>query len=227
MIVEPVPGEEKLKNERWEEFAQSSAKGLSPEVSYMHAYGMKNRAAAKRAAYRILKDKRAIARVEFLVREKALGKKSKTGTNLQQVIKTCLDIVETSDKTSEKMSAITTLNKLKVFDDDRDDSARMDPGMICEYLASFAASPVSELEHIPGGLQGLMERVMDLTGASKDVLKQAIDDIKPGRARKPIISLINEDPKWFGKSILETALETMDSLKEVNPNEPIEEQIEF
>jgi len=173
-----IPGETKIKNERWENFSKTVAVGMTETVAYMESYDIKDRKTAKRAAYRLMKNERVIDRIGFLVKQRTDKKSSKSGVNLQSVIGTCQDIIDRPNgKISDKMSAISTLNKLGVFDNEtKDEIQRMDPGAICEYMASFAAAPANELAKIPGGLRELMQRLMALTGANNEAMKAAIDE---------------------------------------------------
>ena len=160
-----------LPKPEWERFAQEIKGGKSRTESYMAAYGTTDRTLASKSAWRLMQNEAIKGRVIFL---SPLAVKEEV--DLKSVIHTCQEVIEDSESTPQKLKAIEVLNKLGVFDNESKTIHRMDPGAMCEYLAQFASHPVRELEHIPGGLSGLMKRLMDLTGASKAAMRDALEE---------------------------------------------------
>jgi len=160
-----------LPKPEWERFAQEIKGGKSRTESYMLAYGTTDRTLASKSAWRLMQNEAIKGRVIFL---SPLAVKEEV--DLKSVIHTCQEVIEDSESTPQKLKAIEVLNKLGVFDNESKTVHRMDPGAMCEYLAQFASHPATELEHIPGGLSGLMRRLMDLTGASKGAMRDALEE---------------------------------------------------
>jgi len=160
-----------LPKPEWERFAQEIKSGKSRTESYMLAYGTTDRTLASKSAWRLMQNEAIKGRVIFL---SPLAVKEEL--DLKSVIHTCQEVIEDSESTPQKLKAIEVLNKLGVFDNESKTIQRMDPAALCEYLAQFASHPARELEHIPGGLSGLMKRLMDLTGASKESMIEALDE---------------------------------------------------
>jgi len=165
---------EPLNSTPWEKFAQLIAKNTKPSVAYEEVYGKVERKKLWAGWNRLIHHPRMIERVRYLTKdnrnpmfEETVESTGSEEINLKSVIKTCRAIIDGDYKTPDKLSAINTLNKLGVFDNEtKDDGKRMDPSALCEYLASFRGAPAKELSRIPGGLKGLMVRLMELTGAS-------------------------------------------------------------
>jgi len=160
-----------LPKPEWERFAQEIKSGKSRTESYMAAYGTTDRTLASKSAWRLMQNDQIKGRVVFL---SPLAVKEEV--DLKSVIHTCQEVIEDSESTPQKLKAIEVLNKLGVFDNESKTINRMDPAAMCEYLAQFASHPATELEHIPGGLSGLMKRLMDLTGASKGAMRDALEE---------------------------------------------------
>ena len=160
-----------LPNSLWEKFAQEIKSGHSRTEAYMSTYGITDRTKASRSAWRLMQNEAIKGRVVFL---SPLAVKEEV--DLKSVIHTCQTVIEDSESTPQKLKAIEVLNKLGVFDNESKTIQRMDPAALCEYLAQFASHPARELEHIPGGLSGLMKRLMDLTGASKGAMRDALEE---------------------------------------------------
>ena len=160
-----------LPKPEWEKFAQEIKSGKSRTESYMSAYGTTDRTLASKSAWRLMQNDQIKGRVIFL---SPLAVKEEV--DLKSVIHTCQTVIEDSESTPQKLKAIEVLNKLGVFDNESKTIKRMDPAAMCEYLAQFASHPARELEHIPGGLSGLMKRMMDLTGASKGAMRDALEE---------------------------------------------------
>jgi len=164
-----------LPNSLWEKFAQEIKSGHSRIEAYMSTYGITDRIKASRSAWRLMQNEAIKGRVVFL---SPLAVKEEV--DLKSVIHTCQEVIEGEEgkesTTPQKLKAIEVLNKLGVFDNESKTIQRMDPAALCEYLAQFASHPARELEHIPGGLSGLMKRLMDLTGASKGAMRDALEE---------------------------------------------------
>ena len=160
-----------LPKPEWERFAQEIKSGKSRTESYMAAYGTTDRTLASKSAWRLMQNEAIKGRVIFL---SPLAVKEEV--DLKSVIHTCQEVIEGSESTPQRLKAIEVLNKLGVFDNDSKTINRMDPASLCEYLAQFKNNPERELEHIPGGLSGLMRRLMDLTGASKGAMREALEE---------------------------------------------------
>jgi len=160
-----------LPKPEWEKFAQEIKSGKSRTESYMAAYGTTDRTLASKSAWRLMQNEAIKGRVVFL---SPLAVKEEV--DLKSVIHTCQTVIEDSESTPQKLKAIEVLNKLGVFDNESKTIQRMDPAAMCEYLAQFASHPARELEHIPGGLSGLMKRLMDLTGANKGAMRDALEE---------------------------------------------------
>ena len=161
-----------LPNSLWEKFAQEIKSGHSRTEAYMSTYGITDRTKASRSAWRLMQNEAIKGRVIFL---SPLAVKEEV--DLKSVIHTCQEVIEGKESTTpQRLKAIEVLNKLGVFDNESKTIQRMDPAALCEYLAQFASHPARELEHIPGGLSGLMKRLMDLTGASKGAMIEALNE---------------------------------------------------
>lgn len=213
-----TPGSEKIHLERQEQFSQSIAKGVSPIVSFMKAYDMQDRREASRKASRLKKHPVVAARIEYLQSQNP-NNLDKNGVDLKSAIRTCKDVIDDLNSTTpQRMKAVEVLNKLGVFDnDEKDDGKRMDPGAICEYLAQFAGNPAKELARIPGGLKGLLKMLMELTGATKEQIRDTLDDTnQPIPASEP--SKQSETPMLAGVEVPETKGETRVLL---DPGQPV------
>ena len=160
-----------LPKPEWEKFAQEIKSGKSRTESYMSAYGTTDRTLASKSAWRLMQNDQIKGRVVFL---SPLAVKEEV--DLKSVIHTCQTVIEDSESTPQKLKAIEVLNKLGVFDNESKTINRMDPASLCEYLTQFENNPERELEHIPGGLSGLMRRLMDLTGANKGAMRDALEE---------------------------------------------------
>jgi len=182
-------GELVLKNVKWEQFADAIAKGKNRADAYMQVYGMKERRTAQAAACRMFKSKDVIDRITFLSNGKMKYPKTpKSGKpkelNLQTVIQTCQEVLDTSESNPQKLQAILVLNKLGVFDGEtKGDKGRMDPASICAWLAQFAGAPAENLAKIPGGLKGMLKSLMELTGTTNEDLIAELTD-KPNMEKK-------------------------------------------
>jgi hypothetical protein len=192
-----TPGSAQLLNARRENFCKLVSAGVKPVPAYMRTYESADRNASKSAAYRMLKNPQVAERVAFLTKERTEAKLGETSdVDFRAVIKTCNDIIADSEKTSDKLSAINTLNKLGVFDDAaKGDGKQMDPGSVCEYLARFAGNPEKSLKMIPGGLKGLLERLMDLAGVWVEEIRVVLAEIEAvGRPPAPSAELTPKPP---------------------------------
>jgi hypothetical protein len=168
-------GDQVLCKPEWETFARAMAEKKTRKEAYVLAYG-ETKNITQRACH-LLKNERITDRVMFLSGGK-IKPKVNTFTrkpkidfekelDLKSVIKTCREVIETTESTPQKLKAIEVLNKLGVFDgENKDEGRRMDPGAVCEYLAQFAGAPAKELARIPGGVKGLLKCLMELTGVS-------------------------------------------------------------
>ena len=171
------PGADILRTENHEKYAQAVASGLGETRAYMRVYEQADRKAAMRAVYRIRKNDAITARIKFL-RLTRSSKLNSDGVDLRSAIMTCKEVLETSDSSPQKMKAIEVLNKLGVFDgESKRDGKRMDPGAVCEYLATYAGKSVKELALVPGGIKGLLVRLIDLTGVGVGGIQTALDEI--------------------------------------------------
>jgi len=227
-----------LPNSLWEKFAQEIKSGKSRTESYMAAYGTTDRTLASKSAWRLMQNDQIKGRVIFL---SPLAVKEEV--DLKSVIHTCQTVIEDSESTPQKLKAIEVLNKLGVFDNESKTIQRMDPAAMCEYLAQFASHPARELEHIPGGLSGLMKRLMDLTGASKGAMRDALEeatgvvfqavgmvkdvDKETGKFREPEPPPLSDEdfPMDEDTQDDETLVETIDAPAEGEPSEAMKEKL--
>ena len=214
-----------LPNSLWEKFAQEIKSGKSRTESYMAAYGTTDRTLASKSAWRLMQNDQIKGRVIFL---SPLAVKEEV--DLKSVIHTCQTVIEDSESTPQKLKAIEVLNKLGVFDNESKTIQRMDPAALCEYLAQFASHPARELEHIPGGLSGLMKRLMDLTGASSEKMIEALNeatDVKVDvKAPEEVEDKDDEDfPMDEDTQDDETLVETIDAPPEGEPSEAMREKL--
>ena len=214
-----------LPKPEWERFAQEIKGGKSRTESYMAAYGTTDRTLASKSAWRLMQNDQIKGRVIFL---SPLAVKEEV--DLKSVIHTCQTVIEDSESTPQKLKAIEVLNKLGVFDNESKTIQRMDPAALCEYLAQFASHPARELEHIPGGLSGLMKRLMDLTGASSEKMIEALNeatDVKVDvKAPEEVEDKDDEDfPVDEETQDDETLVETIDAPAEGEPSEAMKEKL--
>jgi len=214
-----------LPKPEWERFAQEIKGGKSRTESYMAAYGTTDRTLASKSAWRLMQNDQIKGRVIFL---SPLAVKEEV--DLKSVIHTCQTVIEDSESTPQKLKAIEVLNKLGVFDNESKTIQRMDPAAMCEYLAQFASHPARELEHIPGGLSGLMKRLMDLTGASSEKMIEALNeatDVKVDvKAPEEVEDKDDEDfPVDEDTQDDETLVETIDAPAEGEPSEAMKEKL--
>ena len=214
-----------LPKPEWERFAQEIKGGKSRTESYMAAYGTTDRTLASKSAWRLMQNDQIKGRVIFL---SPLAVKEEV--DLKSVIHTCQTVIEDSESTPQKLKAIEVLNKLGVFDNESKTIQRMDPAALCEYLAQFASHPARELEHIPGGLSGLMKRLIALTGASKESMIEALNeatDVKVDvKAPEEVEDKDDEDfPMDEDTQDDETLVETIDAPPEGEPSEAMREKL--
>jgi len=214
-----------LPKPEWERFAQEIKGGKSRTESYMAAYGTTDRTLASKSAWRLMQNDQIKGRVIFL---SPLAVKEEV--DLKSVIHTCQTVIEDSESTPQKLKAIEVLNKLGVFDNESKTIQRMDPAALCEYLAQFASHPARELEHIPGGLSGLMKRLIALTGASKESMIEALNeatDVKVDvKAPEEVEDKDDEDfPVDEETQDDETLVETIDAPAEGEPSEAMKEKL--
>jgi len=218
-----------LPNSLWEKFAQEIKSGHSRTEAYMSTYGITDRTKASRSAWRLMQNEAIKGRVVFL---SPLAVKEEV--DLKSVIHTCQTVIEDSESTPQKLKAIEVLNKLGVFDNESKTIQRMDPAALCEYLAQFASHPARELEHIPGGLSGLMKRLIALTGASKESMIEALNeatdeatDVKVDvKAPEEVEDKDDEDfPMDEDTQDDETLVETIDAPAEGEPSEAMKEKL--
>jgi len=214
-----------LPNSLWEKFAQEIKGGKSRTESYMAAYGTTDRTLASKSAWRLMQNDQIKGRVIFL---SPLAVKEEV--DLKSVIHTCQTVIEDSESTPQKLKAIEVLNKLGVFDNESKTIQRMDPAALCEYLAQFASHPARELEHIPGGLSGLMKRLIALTGASKESMIEALNeatDVKVDvKAPEEVEDKDDEDfPVDEEMQDRETLVETIDAPPEGEPSDAMKEKL--
>ena len=218
-----------LPKPEWERFAQEIKGGKSRTESYMAAYGTTDRTLASKSAWRLMQNDQIKGRVIFL---SPLAVKEEV--DLKSVIHTCQTVIEDSESTPQKLKAIEVLNKLGVFDNESKTIQRMDPAALCEYLAQFASHPARELEHIPGGLSGLMKRLIALTGASKESMIEALNeatdeatDVKVDvKAPEEVEDKDDEDfPVDEETQDDETLVETIDAPPEGEPSEAMREKL--
>ena len=218
-----------LPKPEWERFAQEIKGGKSRTESYMAAYGTTDRTLASKSAWRLMQNDQIKGRVIFL---SPLAVKEEV--DLKSVIHTCQTVIEDSESTPQKLKAIEVLNKLGVFDNESKTIQRMDPAALCEYLAQFASHPARELEHIPGGLSGLMKRLIALTGASKESMIEALNeatdeatDVKVDvKAPEEVEDKDDEDfPMDEDTQDDETLVETIDAPADGEPSEAMKEKL--
>ena len=227
-----------LPNSLWEKFAQEIKSGKSRTESYMAAYGTTDRTLASKSAWRLMQNDQIKGRVIFL---SPLAVKEEV--DLKSVIHTCQTVIEDSESTPQKLKAIEVLNKLGVFDNESKTIQRMDPAALCEYLAQFASHPARELEHIPGGLSGLMKRLIALTGASKGAMRDALEeatgvvfqavgmvkdvDKETGKFREPEPPPLSDEdfPMDEDTQDDETLVETIDAPADGEPSEAMKEKL--
>ena len=214
-----------LPNSLWEKFAQEIKSGHSRTEAYMSTYGITDRTKASRSAWRLMQNEAIKGRVVFL---SPLAVKEEV--DLKSVIHTCQTVIEDSESTPQKLKAIEVLNKLGVFDNESKTIQRMDPAALCEYLAQFASHPARELEHIPGGLSGLMKRLIALTGASKESMLEALNEATgvkvEDKAMEDVKDKDDEDfPMDEDTQDDETLVETIDAPPEGEPSEAMKEKL--
>jgi len=214
-----------LPNSLWEKFAQEIKSGHSRTEAYMSTYGITDRTKASRSAWRLMQNEAIKGRVVFL---SPLAVKEEV--DLKSVIHTCQTVIEDSESTPQKLKAIEVLNKLGVFDNESKTIQRMDPAALCEYLAQFASHPARELEHIPGGLSGLMKRLIALTGASKESMIEALNEATgvkvEDKAMEDVKDKDDEDfPMDEDTQDDETLVETIDAPAEGEPSEAMKEKL--
>ncbi len=171
-----IPGEDVLNSTEWERFAKIMAGGIGAVTAHMRVYGGKDKASAKAKSTRILRKAVVRERITYLRKQRENEKNKEI--DLSSVIKTCREVIETSESTAQRLKSIEVLNKLGVFDNEtRDDNKRMDPSAICEYLASFRGAPAEHLKHIPGGAKWMFKSLMKLTGLSVAESRVVLDEI--------------------------------------------------
>ena len=214
-----------LPNSLWEKFAQEIKSGHSRTEAYMSTYGITDRTKASRSAWRLMQNEAIKGRVVFL---SPLAVKEEV--DLKSVIHTCQTVIEDSESTPQKLKAIEVLNKLGVFDNESKTIQRMDPAALCEYLAQFASHPARELEHIPGGLSGLMKRLIALTGASKESMLEALNEATgvkvEDKAMEDVKDKDDEDfPVDEETQDRETLVETIDAPPEGEPSDAMKEKL--
>jgi len=214
-----------LPNSLWEKFAQEIKSGHSRTEAYMSTYGITDRTKASRSAWRLMQNEAIKGRVVFL---SPLAVKEEV--DLKSVIHTCQTVIEDSESTPQKLKAIEVLNKLGVFDNESKTIQRMDPAALCEYLAQFASHPARELEHIPGGLSGLMKRLIALTGASKESMIEALNEATgvkvEDKAMEDVKDKDDEDfPVDEETQDRETLVETIDAPPEGEPSDAMKEKL--
>ena len=214
-----------LPKPEWERFAQEIKGGKSRTESYMAAYGTTDRTLASKSAWRLMQNDQIKGRVIFL---SPLAVKEEV--DLKSVIHTCQTVIEDSESTPQKLKAIEVLNKLGVFDNESKTIQRMDPAALCEYLAQFASHPARELEHIPGGLSGLMKRLIALTGASKESMLEALNEATgvkvEDKAMEDVKDKDDEDfPVDEETQDRETLVETIDAPPEGEPSDAMKEKL--
>ena len=214
-----------LPKPEWERFAQEIKGGKSRTESYMAAYGTTDRTLASKSAWRLMQNDQIKGRVIFL---SPLAVKEEV--DLKSVIHTCQTVIEDSESTPQKLKAIEVLNKLGVFDNESKTIQRMDPAALCEYLAQFASHPARELEHIPGGLSGLMKRLIALTGASKESMIEALNEATgvkvEDKAMEDVKDKDDEDfPVDEETQDRETLVETIDAPPEGEPSDAMKEKL--
>ena len=215
-----------LPNSLWERFAQEIKSGHSRTEAYMSTYGITDRTKASRSAWRLMQNEAIKGRVIFL---SPLAVKEEV--DLKSVIHTCQEVIEGKESTTpQRLKAIEVLNKLGVFDNESKTIQRMDPAALCEYLAQFASHSARELEHIPGGLSGLMKRMIALTGASKESMIEALNeatDVKVDvKAPEEVEDKDDEDfPMDEDTQDDETLVETIDAPAEGEPSEAMKEKL--
>lgn len=216
-------GDQVLCKPEWEKFARALAEKKTRREAYILAYGERENM-TQRACF-LLKNERITDRVLFLsggkikIKVNTFTRKPKIDfdkeLDLKSVIKTCREVIETTESTPQKLKAIEVLNKLGVFDgENKDEGRRMDPGAVCEYLAQFAGAPAKELGRVAGGLSGLLKRLMELTGTSwvqmNEALKElSVEPLKASDAEKsepvspPVASAgtaeDSDDEEWLKK----------------------------
>lgn len=171
-----MAGEAVLLRDKWEQYAKLVAGGTGATAAYMRVYEIADRKAAAISACRFGKNAAIQDRIEYLKQRRAAS--DKNGIDLRSVIDTCKEVIETSESTPQRLKAIEVLNKLKIFDGEKNEDRPMDPAAICEYLAGFAGLPGGEISKVPGGLAGMVKRLMDLTGAKKEEIRDALDGVK-------------------------------------------------
>ena len=171
-------GKQPLTIENQEAFCHGVAEGGRPSPVYRKVYDSKTSNASWGGAAALLKRPDVVARIEYL-KAHVPAEKVVSGVDLKSVIATCKRIIDTAETNQERLSAINVLDKLGVFDKETKDDGvqRMDPAAICEYLATFAAHPASELARIPGGLVGLVKGLMELTGVDGLAMLAALKEV--------------------------------------------------
>lgn len=191
-------GSKSLRTARREKFCQMLAFGderLRPRDVYSRVYSKPNNSVVYHLAYKLTMTPDIKARIAWLKAHKddipdGLKNistinltnsrfKQKKDTGLKDlVIGTCRDALLSAEKGSDKITAIRVLEKLGVFERDKeeDDKSRMSPSEVCEYLAQYASHSGKELLRMPRGLPELVGRIMALTGASVIEMKQALDE---------------------------------------------------
>jgi hypothetical protein len=202
-------GDMVLKKPEWEVFAAAVAEGKKRNDAYADAFGGTNRKSTYAMSCRLLKRKEITDRITFLSKGRFKFARAPTDPNkdinLQSVIKTCQEVIDTSESVPQRLKAIEVLNKLGVFDGDaKDNKGRMDPAAICAWLAQFAGHPAENLAKIPDGLKGMLTALMELTGMNPTGLMIILDDIrneqKPSELPipKPSMPLESENPTDCG-----------------------------
>ena len=178
-------GKQPLELEKQEAFCHGVAEGGKPSSVYRKVYESKTSNAAWVGASTILKLPKVVARIAYLkvvVADEAAALASRSaisGIDLKEAITICRKVIDTAETDTVRLAAVNLLDKLGVFDNETKDDGvqRMDPAAVCEYLAVFAAHPASELARIPGGLAGLVKRLMELTGADGAAMLAALKEV--------------------------------------------------
>ena len=86
-----------------------------------------------------------------------------SGGTVDEIIDMAWRTIRNDETTmAERDRAIGVLKEFGALDSG--ETKTVDPSTMCEYLASFAGNPPSELDKMPGGLKGILRRLCSLCG---------------------------------------------------------------
>ena len=219
-----------LDPQRYEKFVIQVFRGVQKYQAYQAAISPgASKIRAGQGASHILRLPKIVQRLQYLL-EKEVAAKVERSMDIQEM-RAKLETIARFGTANEAVMAIKQLREWDSEDAERAGKVkRMDPAALCEYLAQFASHPARELEHIPGGLSGLMKRLIALTGASKESMIEALNeatDVKVDvKAPEEVEDKDDEDfPVDEETQDDETLVETIDAPAEGEPSEAMKEKL--